>query len=1136
MRKECNGLYLCEVPTGIGKSYQAAHAMEEYVKEIREEYAKAMRQCARTITDERKLIYLTPLRKNVGEEEEELKKAYENEELFEKEVLHIKSNVDNIIENLGKVTIPQDKQPFNYDELKKQVKAYNGESSPEIKKIWEDKVEEEERKFRKEIKNTLSVIPARERLERIKNDKQYQWIGQLYPVVFIKEKKIILMTISKFLSKNISLVDKSVTFFDSDISKNAVIFMDEFDSTKEFVRNHIIQNSFKSNDDYLDVFRQIASNMDLTNFDRYVTEAETRIDEDGTKYEKFCDRAKKIMEDYKLNLNYKTVLEQDDLKQLFIFHDGQINTICKKNFLVVGIENMVKNRIDIQQVDEKEEINGAISISALLKDIHDFLRDFRFFLLKWAEQYATVVNIYRQKTETPMDILQEDNALSSLMGCFKLNVDQQKLVYDEADKIKIELKSKKEDFYQTGFEYYRFVDADRHNHKTDINFVSIRTTPEKILLAMARKASVIGMSASAEFKTVLNNYNLDYLKEELGPDYHITESALKTEIAAELVKRNIPYKNKEIKCHGFRISAERNYFENKECRKILVQKIKNEISDSDKQGSYKQNRYLAIANVFHIFCTSNMRTLLCLENILAEEGKEKWDTTVLNGLLDSAKEDTDYRGDDIEIIVMNSKNFKNKKKEFKEKLNKHKRVIIISSYKTLAEGQNLQYNVKDTEGLIRLPGKRKGKEKDLDGIYLGEITYIIRRSIDSGQPFDRNERNKNISEQIFQAEDLFVQSEIGKTDKDKWIKEAFLGENKSKQYNLKSIGVSITRTVLQAVGRLCRTTLKSPDIYILVNENVLKKMNVDDLNIKESQCLFPPEMLKILELKEEYNRDKERAKEDSIKEAWEEAREEANKSSFRSLDWINDFLENCWKLIEQRNWIEMREWVLKYPTLYDEAKLPDNILNEFYFHIPGRKKKYYFKAYNDFQDGVEVSFADKSNCRGWSEMSEKAAKLPYILKYKGMKEYFKKKGYVTSFKMLPRILNPVMFRNIYKGALGEVAGRFIIENELGIKLIDITEPEKFEKFDFRLNEEVYVDFKNWDESMQVDRENELKKIRQKMRMVGAKRVYIINIVVEDGTKYEIKESTDGIIEIPGLITKNGDIITKPIEKLAKEVK
>ena len=38
----------------------------------------------------------------------------------------------------------------------------------------------------------------------------------------------------------------------------------------------------------------------------------------------------------------------------------------------------------------------------------------------------------------------------------------------------------------------------------------------------------------------------------------------------------------------------------------------------------------------------------------------------------------------------------------------------------------------------------------------------------------------------------------------------------------------------------------------------------------------------------------------------------------------------------------MREWVLKYPTLYDEAKLPDNILNEFYFHIPGREKEILF--------------------------------------------------------------------------------------------------------------------------------------------------------------------------------------------------
>ena len=30
------------------------------------------------------------------------------------------------------------------------------------------------------------------------------------------------------------------------------------------------------------------------------------------------------------------------------------------------------------------------------------------------------------------------------------------------------------------------------------------------------------------------------------------------------------------------------------------------------------------------------------------------------------------------------------------------------------------------------------------------------------------------------------------------------------------------------------------------------------------------------------------------------------KGMFYSIEEINDFLENCWKLIEQRNWIERR--------------------------------------------------------------------------------------------------------------------------------------------------------------------------------------------------------------------------------------
>ena len=67
-----------------------------------------------------------------------------------------------------------------------------------------------------------------------------------------------------------------------------------------------------------------------------------------------------------------------------------------------------------------------------------------------------------------------------------------------------------------------------------------------------------------------------------------------------------------------------------------------------------------------------------------------------------------------------------------------------------------------------------------------------------------------------------------------------------------------------------------------------------------------------------------------------------------------------------------------------------------------------------------------------------------------MKEYFIENGWVTSFGNDEKIISPILFQNIYKGALGEVAGKFILNRELGIELSPITEPEFFEFFDYKL--------------------------------------------------------------------------------------
>ena len=49
------------------------------------------------------------------------------------------------------------------------------------------------------------------------------------------------------------------------------------------------------------------------------------------------------------------------------------------------------------------------------------------------------------------------------------------------------------------------------------------------------------------------------------------------------------------------------------------------------------------------------------------------------------------------------------------------------------------------------------------------------------------------------------------------------------------------------------------------------------------------------------------------------------------------------------------------------------------------------------------------------------------------------------------MMSPVLFHNIYKGALGEVAGEYILNKERGIKFKPIVEADKFEFFDLSEN-------------------------------------------------------------------------------------
>jgi hypothetical protein len=134
------------------------------------------------------------------------------------------------------------------------------------------------------------------------------------------------------------------------------------------------------------------------------------------------------------------------------------------------------------------------------------------------------------------------------------------------------------------------------------------------------------------------------------------------------------------------------------------------------------------------------------------------------------------------------------------------------------------------------------------------------------------------------------------------------------------------------------------------------------------------------------------------------------------------------------------------------------------------------------------------------------------------------------------MLTPPMFNNIYKGALGEQSGECIFKEILGIKLLELEERE-FENFDFKIDDNIYVDFKLWNDRYSiVDTESEISKITEKMEKIQASHVFIINIIGSSTTKFHPNSSNqERIIEIPYLC-KNGSIDPDAITFISKQLR
>lgn len=1121
-----NGLILLDMPTGSGKTHSVLDFIHDYI----------------VSGGEKKIFFVTTLLKNLPEDE--LKKRFErsgNLPLFKETFLRIEANVDSVCHFFAsqdkevskhRESIPNDiRQSDEFKKLKSDVDWINknliSKSLDDRKyaaRIKTDMQQHSERDFRFYLERKLSDTfkTAKERKEAVLSDDKWKWVADMYPAALTIDKKIIFLSINKFLARNNTIVEPSYLFYNNDIIKNSIIFIDEFDATKDTMLGAIIENAIRGKQDTLELFRDIynALNSEMRTFPAALTiESEynkKRREEGKLKFtsdriiRSFREIAKKLFDDYRFDLSFKTEKINDDSQRKFLFHDHRFHSISggtakiKKN----DVDKLNYIRFGAQTDDEDKS-----SVSVMLGRVRGFLSYFQRGVKSLAINYKYLKNEQKAPNDDPFT---DEFAIKSILHEFQLKDRQiEYLTASILDSSNRATTSSPYDLslYEKGFRLYDFNDDSEHDMQSIIMMENFQLTPEKILLRICEKAKVIGISATATVPSVVGNYDLDYLKRHLGSNYHNIDAEQMTALKKQFEQATADYDNVNISAipvyaevnGAYSVSSWKQIIDNDEAAEELFNIVARSTSNDD--NDYNARRYLRIAIAYRFFAEhDDIKSFLCVLNKYPKDNDYSLDFTIIKNICDKIeKYYGGIAGNRIELL--SGEDFDNEKNRISQKLSNGDKIFVISIYQAIGSGQNLQYKIpqgiKNT--LVKINGFDARAEKDYDAIYLDNPTNLLVN-------LHKDITEADFAKYLFQVEFLRERVEISDKVAIKNIRAAFriwashIKDYPEKLLDKPSMKFLSTRLIIQAIGRICRTNMKNKNIYILVDSEILEK--IDKHYFDNRLCNI--EFQKLLDLVKDTNERPEKGNQITAKN---------NRNAERANTYIRNLLSGDWTGEKIRQWEQLRKFVLTYPTI---DKIPENcddasIIEYMYAQFPSCISKFYYSQTKDYSS-VDISLnKDGQHCQ---EVSSQNARLNNIMRINGMKELFQSKGYATDFETNRYILSPTLFNNIYKGALGEVVGCWTIKKQIDYNLESIKDENIYECFDFKLKDKpVYFDMKHWQETTTVDKEIMYEKIKEKLLHCGGKLAVIVNMLsTEDYGKIQQNKLDDNItvIEIPYL--------------------
>lgn len=1032
-----NGLILLDSPTGFGKTYNVIQILKDYIQ------GKSHQEIER-------IFFVTNLRTNLPHQD--LGKLLSDED--KNKYFIAKSYEENIVDNWNFVKsttkIPDEvKASKEYKNLDSELEILLGlktdnkleNNSKAINSFHNKIATTTEPAFREFLRKTYFYgKSSAEKKQFIKGNK---WFSLLYPICNIEKYKVVFLTTSKYFSPINTFYRLPFYIYQDDIINNSLTIIDEFDASKKYIINQIVENSLKINVDIVKMFIDIQYTLKNIHFPEMLSK--------GTPYNKEKVKggerktAKEILRINKklfnsvykeLDLNLLLKSNGFETKKVFLFNDGNYVTVfndnSKKHLYLHPDRNERFLKINASGFYQ----SNATSVNKMLDRINYCLKHFAKAVFFLANNYRYYKNYINKDTDNNQYTPEE--AMATIFSIFNLS-DENREYLRNLISFNDDILSDTKANIRKGFEFTEVEDSDYHDLQSMVHQFSFKTTPENLLIQIAKKSKLIGVSATATLPTVIGNFDIDYIKKSLSELYYEIKDEDRQRIIRSFEESQSLY-TEDIKIHSVLVD-DLDGFTDKE-KSLAILQIIYQGDKLEKYLSRLQNAntdqyyfliYCKLSYIFYLIGKNNIKSTVAFLNRLPRNGDTSLNIDIIKEMFNDVEINNNLMH--INDFYIQSDNFDTEMGNVYEKLALGENCFVITSYQTIGSGKNIQYNISEVDTDRTIINDEGRNQKDFEAIYLETPRNLTQKLTENSEDL-----YKDLVLYLYEQQSLYLADKLTyghyRQNIINGFKKIFFKDWHIQAFNKNSdMCCHSAQLVIQAVGRICRCKNKNKNIFIFADKEILSRLKRIDYLLDGR--LFNKEFMNLYELEQKY------IPKDSI-----------TRMSQQSKRAFGTICKNAYTVRSSKQkvieWVDLRDFVLKNPTIKKES-LPDKYSDLYY--ILDTNTSGFCYTYDNHYNLIEFKLDTQEDM---SQVSAMDCELPIMLNISYIKQLFKHKGYAQIWKRNNCIMTPSLYNQIYKGALGEVVGKEIMEKSLGWDLTEIDDYSKYEYFDYVIKEKKYL--------------------------------------------------------------------------------